>query len=82
LKSLLERFPILLVRGIFNGDSVVTLADFARLLPFFWHIFKLRGGGGARWIVDILDDVILQTTICMSATTPSKSVLGARGYNY
>jgi hypothetical protein len=34
LKPLLERLPILLVRGIFNGDDVVTLADFATYFHF------------------------------------------------
>jgi hypothetical protein len=32
LKPLLECFPILLVGCIFNGDGVVTLADFAEFL--------------------------------------------------
>jgi hypothetical protein len=31
---LLERFPILLVGCIFNGDVVVTLADFTVLFCF------------------------------------------------
>jgi hypothetical protein len=34
LKLLLERFPILLIGRIFNGDCVVTLADFATFLHF------------------------------------------------
>jgi hypothetical protein len=83
LKLLLERFPILLVRGIFNGDGVVTLADFAAFLhfalPFLQYIFKSRRGS---WVGDILGDVILQTTTWVSATTPGESVLRGSGHNY
>jgi hypothetical protein len=32
LKPLLERFPVFLIGRIFNGDGVVTLADFALFL--------------------------------------------------
>jgi hypothetical protein len=32
-EPLLKRLPVLLVRGVFYGDSVVTLADFTALLP-------------------------------------------------
>jgi hypothetical protein len=32
LKPLLERLPILLTSGIFNGDGVVTLADYTAFL--------------------------------------------------
>jgi hypothetical protein len=50
LKPLLERLPILVVGGVFNGDSVVTLTDFTVLLrfafPLLWYIFKSCGGGG------------------------------------
>jgi hypothetical protein len=60
LKLLLERFPILLVGCIFNGEGVVTLADFAAFLHFalalLWYIFKSRRGS---WVEDILGDVIL-----------------------
>jgi hypothetical protein len=34
LKLLLEHFPILLVVRVFNGDGVVTLADFPAFLRF------------------------------------------------
>jgi hypothetical protein len=34
LKPLLERLPILVVGGVFNGDDAVTLTDFAALLNF------------------------------------------------
>jgi hypothetical protein len=48
----LERLPILVVRGVFNGDGVVTLANFAALLhfafPLLWYIFKSWGGGGLK----------------------------------
>jgi hypothetical protein len=58
MKLLLEHLPILVVVGIFNGDGVVTLADFAALLHFafflLWYIFKSRGRIG-----DILGNVIL-----------------------
>jgi hypothetical protein len=42
LKMLLQRLPVLFVGRIFNGDSVVTLANFTTLLgpalPLFWNI--------------------------------------------
>jgi hypothetical protein len=54
LKPLLERFPILFVGGIFNGDSIVTLADFAALLhltfSLLWYIFKSRGGASETYL--------------------------------
>jgi hypothetical protein len=34
LKPVLERLPIVLVRGIFNGDGVVTLTDFTTFFHF------------------------------------------------
>jgi hypothetical protein len=44
LKPRLERFPILLVGCIFNGDGVVTLTDFTAFLHFalalLRYIFK------------------------------------------
>jgi hypothetical protein len=59
-KPLLERFPIFLVGGIFNGDGVITLANFAAFLSFaialLRYIFKSRRGS---WIRDILGNVIL-----------------------
>jgi hypothetical protein len=71
LKSLLEHFPILLVGGVFYGDSVVTFADFSTFLCFslalLWNINKLRRGS---WIGDKLRDVIMQQTTWVSATTP------------
>jgi hypothetical protein len=73
LKSLLERFPILLVRGVFYGDSVVTFADFTAFLRFafalLWNIYKLRRGS---WIKDKLRDVLLQQTTWVSTTTPDQ----------
>jgi hypothetical protein len=48
LKALLERLPILLVRCIFNGDGVVTIADFTVLLhlalSLLLNIFMSRRG--------------------------------------
>jgi hypothetical protein len=48
LKSLLEFFPILLVGGVFYGDSVVTFADFSAFLRFalalLLNINNLRRG--------------------------------------
>jgi hypothetical protein len=48
----LERHPILVVRGVFNGDDVVTLADFVALLqfalPLLRYIFRLWGEGGSE----------------------------------
>jgi hypothetical protein len=45
----LERFPILVVRGDFNSDGVVTLTDLAVLLrlalSFSRHIFRLQREG-------------------------------------
>jgi hypothetical protein len=50
LKSLLERFPILVVEGIFNGDGVVTLAYLMAFLHFalslLWYVFESRRGVG------------------------------------
>jgi hypothetical protein len=69
----LERLPILLVGCIFNGDGVVTLADFAGFLhlalALLWNIFKSRRGS---WVGDILGDVILQNTTWVSVTTPDQ----------
>jgi hypothetical protein len=46
LKPLLECLPILLVGGIFNGDGVVTFADFTAFfglaLALLWNIYKSR----------------------------------------
>jgi hypothetical protein len=60
LKSLLERFTILLVGRVFNGDSVITLADFAAFfhltLTLLWNIYKLRRGSQ---VGDKFRDVIL-----------------------
>jgi hypothetical protein len=70
---LLERFPILLIRGVFYGDSVVTFADFTAFLRFalalLWNIYKLRRGS---WIGDKVRDVLLQHTIWMSTTIPDQ----------
>jgi hypothetical protein len=58
---LLECFPILLVGGVFYGDTVVTFADFTTFLRFalalLWNINKLRR---RSWIGEKLRDVILQ----------------------
>jgi hypothetical protein len=58
---LLECFPILLVGGVFYGDTVVTFADFTAFLRFalalLWNINKLRR---RSWIREKLHDVILQ----------------------
>jgi hypothetical protein len=63
LKSLLQCFPILLVGCIFNGDGVITLADFTAFLRFalalLWNIDKSRRGS---WIGEKLCNVILQQT--------------------
>jgi hypothetical protein len=46
----LKRFPILLVGRIFNGDGVVTFADFTVFFGFalLWNIYKLRRGSWCR----------------------------------
>jgi hypothetical protein len=71
LKLLLERFPILLVGRVFNGDGVVTFTDFTAFLRFalalLWNIYNLRRGS---WIEDKLRNVILQQTTWVSVTTP------------
>jgi hypothetical protein len=73
LKSLLQRFPNLLVACVFNGDSVVTFTDFTTFLHFtlalLWNIDKSRRG---IWIGDKLHDVILQQTTWVSVTTPDQ----------
>jgi hypothetical protein len=70
LKPLLERFPILLVGRIFNGDGVVTFADFTTFfclaLALLWNIYKSRRGS---WVRDKLRNVILQQTTWLNATT-------------
>jgi hypothetical protein len=47
----LERFPILLVRRIFNGDGVITIANLAAFLHFalalFPNVFK---SGRGSWV--------------------------------
>jgi hypothetical protein len=71
LKTLLERFPILLVGRVFNGDGVVTLADFTTFFFFvfalLWNLYKSRRGS---WVGDKLRNVILQQTTWVSSTTP------------
>jgi galactitol-specific phosphotransferase system IIC component len=66
----LECLPNLLVGYIFNGDGVITFADFAALLQFalalLRYIFKSRRGS---WVRDILGDIILQNITWVSATT-------------
>jgi hypothetical protein len=68
----LKRFPILLVGRIFNGDGVVTFADFAAFfglaLALLWNIYKLRRGS---WVEDIIHNVILQQATWVSMTTPN-----------
>jgi hypothetical protein len=75
---LLERFPILLVERVFNGDGVVTLADFATFLhlalSLLWNIYKSRRGSR---VGDKLCDVILQKSTWVSMNISSQSVLGA-----
>jgi hypothetical protein len=68
----LERFPILLVGRVFNGDGVVTLADFAVFLhlalTLLWNIYKSRRGSR---VGDKLRDVILQQSPWVSVTISS-----------
>jgi uncharacterized membrane protein len=44
----LQRLPILLVGCVFNGDGVVTFADFTAFLrlalALLWNIYKSRRG--------------------------------------
>jgi hypothetical protein len=83
LKLLLERFPILLVGCILNGDGVITLANFTVFLHFtlalLRYVFKSRRGS---WVGDIRGDAILQKTTWVSATTLGQSVLKGKGHNY
>jgi hypothetical protein len=46
----LKRFPILLIEGIFYGDSVVTFADFTMFfaLALLWNTYNLRRGLGSE----------------------------------
>jgi hypothetical protein len=52
LKMLLQRLIVLLVGHIFNGDGVVTLADFTAFLglalALFWNIYKSRRRAGSE----------------------------------
>jgi hypothetical protein len=73
----MQCLPVLLVGRIFNGDSVVTLANFTALLglalALLWNIYKSRRGS---WVGNKLRNVILQQTVCVSMTTTIQSVLG------
>jgi hypothetical protein len=66
----LKHFPVLLVRRVFNGDGVITLADFTALLAlalaFLWNIHKSRRGS---WVGDKLHQIILHQTVWVSSTT-------------
>jgi hypothetical protein len=76
LELLLQCLPVLLVGRIFNGDAVVTLADFTVLLglalALLWNIYKSRRGS---WVGDKLRKVILQQTVWVSTATTIQSVL-------
>jgi hypothetical protein len=83
LKSFLERFPILFVGRVFNGDGVITFADFTAFfffaLALLWNIYK---SGRGSWVGDKFRNVILQQTTWMSATTPISLVLGVEVTGY
>jgi hypothetical protein len=70
LEPLLQRLPILLVGRIFNGDGVITLADFMVLLclalALLRNFHKSRRGS---WVEDKLRQVILQQIVWVSSTT-------------
>jgi hypothetical protein len=74
---LLQRLPFLLVGRIFNGDDVVTLANFTAFLglalALLWNIYKSRRGS---WVGDKLRNIILQQTVWLSMTTTIQSLLG------
>jgi hypothetical protein len=61
---------------MFNGDTVVTFADFTVFLglglALFWNIYKLRR---QSWVGDKLRNVILQQTVLVSRTTTMQSTL-------
>jgi hypothetical protein len=81
LKSLLQHFPVLLIERIFNGDGIVTFADFTAFfglaLALLWNICKSRRGS---WVGDKLCNVILQQTTWVSATASIRTVPGDRGH--
>jgi hypothetical protein len=70
LKLLLQRLPVHLVGRIFNGDGVVTPADFTAFLglalALLWNMYKSRRGS---WLGDKLRNVTLQQMTWVSATT-------------
>jgi hypothetical protein len=78
---LLQRLPVLLIGRIFNGDGVVTFADFTVFLglalALLWNIYKSRRRSK---IGDKLRNVILQQTTWVSTTTSRQSVLEDRGH--
>jgi hypothetical protein len=78
---LLQCLPVLLIGRIFNGDGVVTFADFttflALALVLFSNIYKSRR---RRRIGDKLRNVILQQTTWVSVTSSRQSVLKDRGH--
>jgi hypothetical protein len=61
LKSLLQRFPVLLIGRIFNGEGIVIFADFTAFLglalAFLWNIYKSMRGS---WVGEKLCNVTLQ----------------------
>jgi hypothetical protein len=69
LKPLLQCLPVPLIGRIFNGDGVVTLADFkvfvGLALDLLWNIYKSRRGS---WVGDKLRNVTLQQMTWVSAT--------------
>jgi hypothetical protein len=69
LKLLLQRLPVLLIGRIFNGDGVITLADFTAFLglaiALLWNIYKSRRGS---WVGYKLRNVTLQQITWVSAT--------------
>jgi hypothetical protein len=67
---------VLLVGRIFNGDGVITLADFTTLpglaLALLYNIHKSWRG---CCVGDKLHEVIRQQTVWVSSTTTIQSVL-------
>jgi hypothetical protein len=80
----MECLLVFIVRGVFDGDGVVTLTDFAALLLLTLslplRIFCKSWWG--RWVGDIFHSIILQYTARVSTTTSGKSVLGGFCHDY
>jgi hypothetical protein len=75
----LKRLPILLIGHVFNGDGVVTLADFAAFFGLAFALLQnIYKSGRRNWLREELWNVILQQIAWVSMSTTIQSVLEDR----